>query len=114
MWQRIKVGAPAALILAGLPLLIGSQLAGPVLIGAGLLLGLAFWLAGRLPIEVRRTGHAETQAERRELLSLARAVAIELETCRLRLVRADEKHIGWFAHQTCRPRRSTLVGPLRR
>lgn len=81
MWQKIRTGLPPTLILGGIPLLFGSKLAGAVLIGVGIVLGMVVWLhsSGRVPYEIRPIGSAATDDDRRELLSLGRAVAIELE-----------------------------------
>jgi hypothetical protein len=101
VWQKIRAGLPAALILGGIPLLFGSKLAGGVLIAIGIVFGLLVWLhsSGRISYEIRRSGSTTEDADRRELLSLAQAVAIELETCRIRLARANEEHTGWFNGQ---------------
>jgi hypothetical protein len=102
MRQWIKAGGAAALVIAGIPVLIGSRVVGAVLIGLGLALGLALWLqeSDRVPFRVVPKDRAAADNERRELLSLAQVVRTELETCRYRLVRAEKDHVGWDAERS--------------
>jgi hypothetical protein len=64
MSQWIKAGGAAALVIAGIPVLIGSRLVGAVLIVLGLVLGLALWLqeSDGVPFRIVRKDRAAAVA----------------------------------------------------
>src|SRR5438270_14022106 len=88
------IGGPVGLIASGVGFAFMLLPLGVGLIVIGALLWLYRW--ERFPFRISRRNRGEADAERRALLGLARAVSIELETCRRRRVVAEWGHVGWL------------------